>query len=282
MAEVKKHITFKEQIEKLKSKGCTINNIDVCENNLKHIGYYRLSAYFLPFKKQDNTYENGLTFDRVLNIYDFDRKLRNIIFAAIEVIEVSLRARLADFHSQKYGPLGYLDSNSFNSKHDAVKFKGKIDREIENNKNVLFVKHHIEKYDSKFPLWVICELFTFGTISYFYNDLKTADKKEFAGAEYKEMISWLRCCTDLRNICAHYGRLYYRIFSAAPSGFRINESQQRRLWGAILSVKALYPSKEKWNSEFLPQIEALFEEYKDDINLYHLAFPSDWYVQLIR
>lgn len=75
------------------------------------------------------------------------------------------------------------------------------------------------------------------------------------------MISWMRCCTDLRNICAHYGRLYFRIFTAMPSGFEISEAAKRRLWGAILSVKALYPSSEKWNNEFMPRIEALFEEF---------------------
>ena len=85
----------------------------------------------------------------------------------------------------------------------------------------------------------------------------------------------MRCCTDLRNICTHYGRLYFRIFTAMPSGFEISEAAKRRLWGAILSVKALYPSSEKWNNEFMPRIEALFEEYKEDINLYHLAFPRN-------
>ena len=66
-----------------------------------------------------------------------------------------------------------------------------------------------------------------------------------------------------------------------PSGFQISEAAKRRLWGgAILSVKALYPSAEKWNSEFMPRIEALFEEYKEDINLYHLAFPMNWAIQL--
>lgn len=117
-------------------------------------------------------------------------------------------------------------------------------------------------------------------LSYFYNDLTTADKKTFAGANYKEMVSWLRCCTDLRNICAHYGRLYYRIFSAMPTGFRITEPAKRRLWGAMLAVKALYPSPEKWNLEFMPALEALFEEYKEDIDLYHMALPNDWSDQL--
>lgn len=151
--------------------------------------------------------------------------MRNLLFSAIEVIEVSLRTKLTHFHSERYSPLGYLDAATFNPKHDAEKFKQNIDREIENNKKVLFVKHHMD------------------------------------------MISWMRCCTDLRNICVHYGRLYFRIFAAMPSGFDISEADKRRLWGAILSVKALYPSSEKWNNEFMPKIEALFEEYKKDINL---------------
>lgn len=280
MSEVKQHLTYKEQIEKLQSRGCVISDAAACENILRNIGYYRLSAYFLPFKKDDNSYEDDLSFEKVYYIYEFDRKLRNLLLAALEVIEVSLRARLAYFHSQKYGPLGYLDTATFNDKHGAVKFRMNIKREIENNKKVPFVKHHIENYGGQFPLWVICELFTFGMVSYFYNDLITEDKKLFAGAEYKEMVSWLRCCTDLRNICAHYGRLYYRKFSAMPSGFSISDSAKRQLWGAILCVRALYPYAEKWNSEVMPGIEALFEEYKDYINLYHLAFPNNWAVQL--
>ena len=280
MSKVKKHLTYEEQSEKLRSRGCIIHNDTACKNVLEHVGYYRLSAYFLPFKRDDDNYIEGLSFERVFHIYEFDRKLRNLLFTAIEVIEVSLRARLSYFHSEKYGPLGYLSSDSFNNRHNAEKFKETIDREIENNKNVLFVRHHIDNYDGQFPLWVVCELFTFGMISYFYSDLTTADKKCFAGADYKNMVSWLRCCTDLRNICAHYGRLYYRSFSAMPTGFDIPEAVKRRLWGAMLSVKALYPSSEKWNSEFMPAIEALFEEYTEDIDLYHLAFPTDWARQL--
>lgn len=280
MSEVKRHLTYDEQYEKLCSRGCVVTDSENCKNILKNTGYYRLSAYFLPFRIDGEKYEEGLLFDKVYHIYEFDRKLRNLLLSAIEVIEVSFRARLAYFHSQKYGPLGYLDASSFNSRHNPEKFKENIEREIENNKKVLFVKHHIEHYDGQFPLWVICELFTFGMLSYFYNDLTTADKKAFAGKDSKNMVSWLRCCTDLRNICAHYGRLYYRVFTAMPTGFNFPEKAMRRLWGAILSVKALYPSVEKWNSEFMPQIEALFEEYKDDINLYHLAFPADWAAQL--
>ena len=280
MNEVKKHSTYAEQIDKLRSRGCIICDDAVCEDILKNIGYYRLSAYFLPFRKKDGNYQEDLSFERVYHIYEFDRKLRGLLFAATEVIEVSLRARLAYFHSEKYGPLGYLDETSFNTKHNTERFITNINREVANNNKVLFVKHYMEHYEGKFPLWVICELFTFGMLSYFYNDLITADKKCIAGSDYKNMISWLRCCTDLRNICAHYGRLYYRIFSAMPTGIPISEAVKRRLWGTVLAVRALYPSVGKWNSEFMPAIKELFEAYKPDICLYHLAFPDDWEKQL--
>lgn len=282
MKEVKKHLPYTGQIEKLKSRGCYVADDVACEDRLKHIGYYRFSAYFLPFKGEDGKYKEGLSFDRVDHIYEFDRKLRNLLLSAIETIEVSLRARLSYYHSQKYGSLGYLDATTFNEKHDHERFMANLEREIDNNKKVLFVKHHIDNYDGQFPLWVISELFTFGMISYFYNDMLTSDKKAFAGVQYKEMISWLRCCTDLRNICAHYGRLYFRVFSAMPSGLNISDEQKRRLWGAILVVRALYPSSGNWNNEFIPRIKALFEEYKDDICLSHLAFPYDWEKKLVR
>lgn len=60
----------------------------------------------------------------------------------------------------------------------------------------------------------------------------------------------------------------------------MREAAKRRLWGAIVVLKMLYPNQEKWNAEFLPKMQALFEEYKNDINLYHLAFPEDWDDQL--
>jgi abortive infection bacteriophage resistance protein len=79
MSEVKQHLTYKEQIEKLQSRGCVISDASACEDVLRNTGYYRLSAYFLPFKKDDNSYTDKLSFERVHHIYEFDRKLRNLL-----------------------------------------------------------------------------------------------------------------------------------------------------------------------------------------------------------
>ena len=134
MNEMKPHLSYERQIDKLREKGCIIDNDSFCRDVLVNIGYYRLSSYFLPFKNAAGNYIDALSFERVSRVYDFDRKLRNLLFSAIEVIEVSLRTRLAHFHSEKYGPLGYWDASSFNSKYNADKFQQNIEREIENTK----------------------------------------------------------------------------------------------------------------------------------------------------
>ena len=281
--ELKAPTTYSEQIEILKSRGCVIGNDEICEQHLKSVNYYRFTAYFLPFKDGDR-YKTGTSFESVYELYEFDRKLRGILFSAIEEIEIFLRSQLSYYHAHKYGADGYLCETSFSEKHNHQKFKDSIAREIENNRKALFVQHHINNYDGVFPVWVVTELFTFGMLSYFSADMKTTDQKHIASSLYsaipKNVISWLRCCTDLRNICAHYGRLYYRIFSAVPSGFAISDSAGRRLWGTVLALRALYPNKEKWNHQILTALEALFEEYSGVINLYHIAFPADWKEQL--
>ena len=132
-------------------------------------------------------------------------------------------------------------------------------------------------------MWVITELFTFGMLSYFYSDLLTQDQKAIArqyNTSHTVLKSWLRCCTDARNICAHYGRLYYRVFSAAPAGFNLSAGVRWRMWAVMLVIKALYPSPQKWREEFVPRAEKLFQKYADDIDLYHLGFPRDWKAHL--
>lgn len=44
----------------------------------------------------------------------------------------------------------------------------------------------------------------------------------------------------------------------------------------MLVLKNVYPSNEKWNSEILPKLEFLFDEYSNYIDSYHIAFPENW------
>lgn len=284
MKQLKVPTTYAEQMEILQQRNVQIEDETRCEEILRAINYYRITAYLLPFKLPDGKYEEGTRFSAAYQLYEFDRKLRNALFSALEEIEIYLRSRFAYFHVHKYGAEGYTEESNYSAQYRAERFSENLKREIESNQRALFVKHHIEEYGGHFPLWAAVELFSFGMLSRFYSDLKTPDQKELArelyGSNPKNVKSWLHCCTDLRNICAHYGRLYYRVFSSIPANVNADSNSEKRLWGAVLALYELYPYKEKWNTEHLPKLEALFEEYKNDISLYHIGFPENWIDEL--
>ena len=41
--------TIKEQVQKLRDRGCVINDEKLAEQTLTYINYFRLSDYFAPF-----------------------------------------------------------------------------------------------------------------------------------------------------------------------------------------------------------------------------------------
>lgn len=83
MNEIKPHLSYEGQIDKLREKERVITDDSFCKNVLVNIGYYRLSAYFLPFKNADGNYMENLSFERVYRVYEFDRKLRNLCFTIL-------------------------------------------------------------------------------------------------------------------------------------------------------------------------------------------------------
>ena len=279
--EVKQPTTIEEQITILEKRGCIVGNRDFTRKILNEINYYRLTAYFLPFKKSNNEYVSNLPFEKVYNIYEFDRKLRGILFQVIEKIETMLRFQLAYHHAHKYGSLGYLDKSNFNVKHKHDSFNKKIKKMISVNKNQKFVKHHIDNYDSQFPIWVIIELFSMRDISTFYLDLYVRDQMVIANdifhTTYECLSSWLHCFTLLRNYCAHYSRLYFNIFTAVPKtpdNFAYKLSN--RIFDYILMLKFLYNNIGNWTIDLVTPLEALIDTYSAYIDFAHINFPDNW------
>lgn len=107
-------------------------------------------------------YRDGTSFHRVFRIYEFDRKMRRVLFSAVEQVELYLRTQFAYFYAHKYGPLGYMDASNYGSNHDHARFRKLFESEVQHNKTVPFVKHHCEKYEGNFPIWVATELFRLG------------------------------------------------------------------------------------------------------------------------
>lgn len=282
---MKKPKTFAQQVEIIKEKGFIIDNDTECIRFLKQANYYRLSAYFLPFRKKDGTYFSNINFHRIQRIYEFDSRLRGVLFNYIEKVELYLRTQLAYYSGHVHGALGYMDGVIYNDRHNHEKFVKLLNVCIEENKSTSVVQHHKEKYGGNFPIWVIVEFFSMGMLSYFYADLQSGDQKYLAKELYGTSVvclkSWLRCITDLRNRCAHYSRLYYWSFPALPKMPReLEMSPNRKLFSQILVLKLLYPDKKEWLNKVLIELKAIVEEYENDISLRHIGFPEDWYEQL--
>lgn len=274
--------TFEEQYERLLQRNLIIEDKDFALDTLSKVNYYRFSAYLLPFKQLSNgCYREGTSFSKIYRLYEFDRKLRNILSLVIEPIEVLLKTKIAYYHAHKYGAEGYNNFANFESQNRHNQFMIEFNDAVHKNRKALFVKHHINNYSAHFPIWVAVELFSLGMLSRFYANMKSEDKKFIArnifctGPEHLE--SWLACLTDLRNRCAHYMRLYFHKFvkfPRLPKGPYMISSE--RLFDIIYILKYLYLDHDKWNSNFVPVLEGLVEEYSCDIQLRYIGFPFNW------
>ena len=280
--DLKPATTFNQQLELLRDKNIIITDEASCIDFLSKVNYYRLSGYYLPYiDRATGSCFQRTYFARIVQIYRFDTALRNLVFSAIERIEIYLRAQFANYHALKYGPEGYLDPNNYNEKHDNVSFQEYIEKCKKENEKTLIVVHHNNKYDGHFPLWVIIEFFSMGTLSYFYRGMKNNDKAKLAnklyGTNYQTIDSWLRCITDLRNYCAHYARIYYVKFPAIPR-MPTGESYKpsRRIFAQLYLLKLMYPDKANWDKEFLTPLKVIMSEYSKSISLNHIDFPDNW------
>lgn len=89
--------THRQQIALLQSRGMLVDDVEQAGQRLKHLNYYRLSAYWLPFEADHNNhqFQKNVRFRDVLDLYAFDRELRLLVLDGIESIEVSVRSQLA-------------------------------------------------------------------------------------------------------------------------------------------------------------------------------------------
>ncbi|MBD5129781.1 MAG: Abi family protein [Ruminococcaceae bacterium] len=273
--------TINEQIAKMKERGCIFGDEKKARETLKYINYYRISNYFEPFSISKHRYEEGTTFEKVMQIYEMDRKLRSVLIAALEEIEIALRAAVSNFHALKYGATGYLNPSSFDRSHNHQGFMGRVKYLIECNDEREFVKHYNSKYGGNFPLWVVMELFSFGTLAFFFKDMQSADKKALAndyyGCSASDLDNWIFCLNELRNYCAHYNRLYGNRFPVLPRTPRgIEPELSDDVFGYIMVMKQLYHDKKNWNERIVKPISRMLKKNAGAVRLDDLGFPENW------
>ena len=252
MGELKQHqppMTIDEQVENLKSLGLIINDEEYAKKILNDISYFRLvKAYSLGFKPKNGNYNDGVTFEQIVELYLFNANFRQITFAEIEKIEVNVRCRIA---------------------------------EVGRNSKAPFVRNFRDKYEGgELPIYALVEVFSFGTLSKFYKNMKNVDKKVVAksfGIGYTYLESWLESISYVRNICAHYGRLYNAKLSKTPTLYKEYSQAgigNNRMFGVLLCMKQILKSDKHWNL-YVDQIEMLIDKY-EKVDVKTMGFPQNW------
>lgn len=279
--EVKSPITIKQQVKLLESRGLVVENEKDAENFLKRVNYYTVSGYLHAFKDGEN-FKDGITMTKLKNIYQCDKRFKNIILYAIDEIEQNLKTKIAYELAHKAGALCHEDVSNFKSEESFEKFSNIFKDVIKHNSNVPFVKHHIDKYESHFPIWVAVNLFTLGTLEHFYNNLETRYQKCIA-KDLKVSVpilqDRLRAISYLRNMAAHYMRLYNFKLSIIPMLDRNTKEFPKpthRVFDIIYIMKYLYPVPDEWLHFILPSIEQIFDEYKEYIDIRSYGFHDNW------
>ena len=306
-----------EQIKLLQERGMRITDTAKAQSCIERIGYYRLSAYWYPFRQSvadinmrggyrvlDN-FKPNTNFDTILGLYVFDKNLRLILLDALERIEVALRT---DISLQ----IGILDKRAH---RDPALLHGNFAKKMIPNGNITFHQEWLQRLDAKFdtskeefvkhfkfkyagdhlPIWMATELFDFGALSHFYAGLQIAHldtiARSYSVPSGAMLSSWLRCLNDLRNLCAHHSRLWNRPLVNQPQWPKINEIPafyrtatitNTRLFSAILIIRFLlrrvHPTT-SWGDRLIKHVKELPDN--PYVVLHSAGFSDDWEQHLL-
>lgn len=112
----KRYLTFDEQCQRIAEYGIAIDSTEDDVSNLRRLGYYRLSAYWYPFRLPNPVNPNdpplskvypGISFSDIVAICDFDDQLRSIVLRAVASVEIAVRVAVA-YQLGRYGAMAYL------------------------------------------------------------------------------------------------------------------------------------------------------------------------------
>jgi len=281
LKDIPEPISIDEQIENLISLNLIVEDVEFVRDFLSNVSYFRfIKAYSLGLKQKNGCYYKDVSFKKLAVIYEFNNRLRQIIFPLIEKVEITLRCKMTNYLCQKYNNLMYLNKDNFANLEFHERFIRDFDDCIIRNQKRPFIKNFKLNYkDGSIPLYAAVEIFSFGMLSRFYSNLIPDDKKAIAkefNVGYTYFDSWIESISFVRNICAHYGRIYNVKLSKQPKVYtQYSGVDNYRIFAVILAIKHIIQDKSLWLA-FKTDLFALIDTYGKDINLAFIGFTEDW------
>jgi abortive infection bacteriophage resistance protein len=281
-----------EQIAKLQTLGMQISDHAAAKHCLQHISYYRLSAYWLPFEHPKSQaglrFKEGTTFEDVVSLYEFDRKLRLLVLDAIERVEVAVRGSWAYQMAMLGGAHGYVDVANYTSSATYYGNYSKLAAEVGRSKDT-FIVHYKDIYAGPAmpPVWMTAELLTFGQLSQWYAALKEPKVRNSIAKvfELDEVIfvGLVHQLVVIRNICAHHSRLWNRTLNVQFTFPRkkpailiaaLNRNADKKIYNSLVMLQFLLAKAEpqnNWGHRLVTLLATLPAGYEDA-----MGFPNDW------
>ncbi|KPJ22239.1 Abi family protein [Streptococcus phocae] len=284
------------------------SEMEFAKQFLFQTNYYSFSIYKKCLPNRD---EKEFSFNDCVQLYNFNNFLRENLMKFTGKIELLIKSSIVHSLCSYYsGKLQkgecYLDTTIYVNSDECSNILKRIGRSLYSNQSKsLPIKHHIKKKNHKFPLWVIIPELTFGETTKFIEKLD----KEYYNNWINELflkndyfnnpamkdhiisssMSWISATWYIRNVCAHYGRLYGCNFNVGVPTFYTPEyrklkskgkkkSHNKDLFAYMLAIKYLLICHSKlvqneWNN-FILEIQSKFDS--DIIEKKKIGFPDNW------
>lgn len=211
--------SLEEQIDIFENKGLVIENKDYAREVLLRENYFFINGYRRTFMKSSDKskFIEGTKFEELYSLFLFDRKIRNILFKNILIVENNLKSIVSYQLSKKYGhrEKDYLKTSTFNYTFDNKKrvndLIGKMKRQIKNNAATHSATRHYATNYGYIPLWVLVKVLSFGIVVELFSILKKEDQYdiiELYGLDINTFNMYLSILANYRNLCAHEDIVY--------------------------------------------------------------------------
>lgn len=152
----KQALSISEQIELLKSRGLNIADSSKTAKFLGEVSYFRFVQYLRPMEadKTSHQFKPNSRFEDAVALYNFDMELRDLMFKAIQRLEIALRTKIIQEFSLEHGPFWFFDTSLADDEHKFIENMNSIDRELQRSKED-FIKEHRRNYDKPIfpPAW---------------------------------------------------------------------------------------------------------------------------------
>lgn len=279
---------------------------------LIYTGYFRISRYAKDLYSflSAGILSNKPNQNQLIEYYEFDVKLRKILFNYTKKAEIQFKTHIANSISLKLNnPTFYLEDKNY-TLSKSVSDKAERDRNKKNypkfKKNIVDfekkLRSSIHKYPEfkeyttqgkkkrmKIPCWAIFSYLEFGSMMLLYSYLRLDLRKEVLKYGYNKSTNynklttrcvdtWLDAIRNLRNTCSHHNKLVLKTSSV------VLEDQLDR--GILMSntdlFSRLYALKKILNPKDSLALKSDLKKLlnKTSVNIYtYKILPIDWEIK---